>query len=65
MDEVRWTEKRKTHTFVCPFCPKIIVQSHRKGSNVKIWVMVEQIYEPRGIDGKKAKRVKLLGSVEV
>jgi len=58
-------ERRKRHTFVAPFCPKIIVESQRKGSNVKIWVMVEQIYEPRGLSSKKTSRMRLIGSTEV
>ena len=58
-------ERRKKHVFVCPFCPKIIVESQRKGSNVKIWVMVEQIYDGRGAGGEKARRMRLIGSTEV
>ena len=58
-------ERRKKHVFVAPFCPKIIVESQRKGSNVKIWVMVEQIYEPGGLAGKKTTRMRLIGSAEV
>jgi hypothetical protein len=56
--------RRKRHVFVCPFCPNIIVETQRKGPGVKIWVMVEQVYQPRG-DGKKVKRMRLLGSMEV
>lgn len=61
---VEGSKLRKTHVFVCPFCSKIIIQSQRKGSGVKIWVMIEEVYEPRGA-GVKAKRLRQLGSIEV